>query len=53
MMAWLRWKIAWWRWFWHEDWRIGDPSLGNTRDERNRNIDLLMNRKLMREPKRP
>src|SRR6185312_4645800 len=50
---WLRFKWRWWRWALSSSSELGDPSLGKTREERNRNIRLIGERWLSREPKWP
>jgi hypothetical protein len=44
-------KIRWWRWFLERVIVPGDPSLGKTREERDRKLTLLLDRWLEREPK--
>jgi hypothetical protein len=50
MLRWLRFKIAWWRWFFSEPFRLGDPALGKGA-ERDRNRKLLWARHDAKEPK--
>ncbi len=46
----IRYRIAWWKWALNNPRKYGDPSLGKTRVERNRNIRLLNYRHDLREP---
>jgi hypothetical protein len=52
VLALVRWKIAWWRWFWSMPFRPGDPLLGQG-DVRKKNREILWDRYCAAEPKRP
>lgn len=53
-VAWLRWRWALLRWAWSDDFHklAGDPILGASREERDRNIDLMDQRHEARRPER-
>ncbi len=48
---WVRFKLAWWRWFLHDGPQPGDPSHGHG-EQRRVTRALLIGRWLAREPKR-
>lgn len=52
VLAEIRYRIRWIRWFLTAPVSPGDPLLGNTREERNRNIRLMLDRWFAREPRR-
>lgn len=53
LIRWLRFHLAWRRWFFSgPGFRFGDPTLGRSREQRDRNIDLMMDRWAAKEPKR-
>ncbi len=52
-LRWAAWRLSWWRWYLSGPFTPGDPSLGQSREERDRNIRLMQERHDRREPRWP